>query len=136
MFDFFGSLSAYSDWWIVLSRIIFGVVFFYYGWPKIKDLKKNGKDFVKMGFKPGMFWGTIVALLETVGALAIIFGLFFEVMAVIFAVHMIIGTIWKIPQKDMPFTNWSYDLLLLALALMFLATGPGELLVIGNFGLY
>ena len=136
MFDFLSTLTSYGDWWMLIARILFGVVFFYYGWPKLKDLKKNAKDFEGMGFKPGMLWGTIVALLETVGAIGIVLGIWFELFAVLFAVHMIIGTIWKVTKTDKPFTDWSYDLLLLALALVFLAVGTGGLLSFGNFGLY
>ena len=44
-------------------------------WQKIKNLRANAQNFEMMGFRPGIFWGTIVALTETIGSLAVILGL-------------------------------------------------------------
>jgi putative oxidoreductase len=120
-------LAPIEDIVLLVVRIIFGVIFFYYGWPKLKDLKSNASDFEHMGFKPGWLWGTPVALLETIGALMIIVGLFTWLAAIGFAVHMVTGTIWKITKTDKPFTDWSYDLMLLSIALLLLITGPGAI---------
>lgn len=111
---------------LLIVRAIFGVTFFYYGQFKIRDLKGNAKTFEDVhGLYPGWFWGTLIALLETFGSLAVLLGLFVPFFAVLFAIHMISGTIWKTTKTDKPFTDWSYDLLLLALALMLLVHGPG-----------
>lgn len=114
---------------LLVVRILFGVIFIYYGWPKLKDLKSNAKDFESMGFTvpSGWFWGTSVALLEAIGGLAILLGVFTWFFAVGFAIHMTTGMIWKITSTEKPFTDWSYDLLLFGLAIMFLITGPGTL---------
>jgi uncharacterized membrane protein YphA (DoxX/SURF4 family) len=58
------------------------------------------------------------------GGLAVLLGLYAWVAAALIACHMATGTVWKITKTDKPFTDWSYDLLLLALAL--LAFGPGR----------
>ena len=70
-----------SDWVLLFVRIVLGVVMVYYGWPKIKDLKSNSKDFVKMGFKPGWLWGTAIALVEFVGGIAMLIGFLVEIAA-------------------------------------------------------
>ena len=49
----------------------------------------------------------------------------------LFGFQMIMGTIWKITKTEKPFTDWSYDLLLLAIALMLLITGPGYYVLAG-----
>jgi hypothetical protein len=54
------------------------MVMIYYGWPKIRDLGSNANDFVRMGFKPGMFWGTLIASVEFFGGLAILLGFYAE----------------------------------------------------------
>ncbi len=120
-------LAPIDDIILLVVRIIFGVTFFYYGWPKLKDLKNNAGDFEHMGFKPGWLWGTPVALLETIGSLMVIVGFLTWLAAIGFVVHMITGTIWKITKTDKPFTDWSYDLLLLSIALLLLITGPGAI---------
>ena len=104
-------LASVQDIVLLIVRIIFGATFFFYGWPKLKDLKSNASDFESMGFKPGWLFGTPVALLEALGSIAVILGLFNWVMAAGFAIHMTTGAIWKITKTDKPFTDWSYDLL-------------------------
>lgn len=115
-----------SDAVILIARIIIGITFIYYGWPKLRDLRQNAKDFeTHHGFRPGWLWGTIVALLETFGSLGLILGVFAPILAAAFAFHMLMGTLWKTIKTDKPFTDWSYDLILLAGALLLLVTGPG-----------
>ena len=114
-----------SDWVLLFVRLVLGAVMIYYGWPKIKDLKSNAKDFDKMGFAPGIFWGTITALIEFVGGIAMIVGFFAEIAAFFFAIQMIVGTIWKVTKTDKPFTDWSYDLQLLAMSLVIITFGAG-----------
>ncbi len=126
-FNNFTPLGNYSDYFILITRIIFGAVFLYYGRFKIKDLKQNAKDFESMGFKPGWLFGTPIAFLETFGAVFIILGFLFWLTVALFALHMLTGTIWKITSTDKPFTDWSYDLLALSVAVLFLITGPGSI---------
>ncbi len=122
----FNPLSGYYDYFILIVRIIYGILFFYYGKDKIKNLKQNAKDFEGMGFKPGWLFGTPIALLETFGSIFIIVGFLFRITALLFALHMLTGTIWKITSTNKPFTDWSYDLLALSIAVLFLITGAGR----------
>lgn len=119
-------LSRYEDLILLIVRIILGILMIYYGSSKVKDFKSNAKDFEKMGLKPGIFWGSIIAILEFFGGFLIILGLYVEVVAVLFAFEMISGTIWKITKTNKPFTDWSYDLLLLAIALILATFGAGN----------
>jgi putative oxidoreductase len=127
-------LSGVSDLGLLIVRVLFAIMFFYYGWPKLKDLKANAEDFEKMGFKPGWLFGTPIAFLETGGSLLILFGLFFGFIPLLFALHMITGTIWKYTSTDKPFTDWSYDLLLLSISILFMITGPGSLQLLALLG--
>ena len=118
-------LASSADLVILLVRVIMGGVMVYYGWPKVKDPRKTFEDFVKIGFTPGWSWGTIVLLVEFVGGIAIVVGFYTWVAAALVAVEMLNGTLWKITRAHKPFPDYSYDLLLLALALMLLVVGPG-----------
>ena len=112
------------EWILLLTRIILAVVMVYYGWPKIRDPKGNADDFVHMGFKPGMVWGSLIALVEFAGGIAIFLGIYAELAAALFAYQMTVGTFWKI-RVNKPFTDYSYDLQLLALCLILMSQGAG-----------
>ncbi len=119
-------LSNYPDLILLSVRIFLGIVFIYYGRTKIKDLKQNAKEFESMGFKPDWLFGSPVAFLETFGSLLLVFGLFTSIIAAAFAIHMLVGTIWKVTKTDKPFTDWSYDFLLLCIALILMVYGAGS----------
>ncbi len=109
---------------LTLLRIVLGAVMMYYGWPKIRDLRANARDFVGMGFKPGWFWGTLIALVEFPGGILVVVGVFAEIAAAFFAFQMLVGTFWKLKNKK-DFTEYSYDLQLFALGLIAWKLGPG-----------
>lgn len=112
---------------LLIVRLIAGAVMIYFGSGKITDLKNNASNFVKMGFKPGWFWGTMIAFVEFLGGLMVLLGIYAWIPAILFGFQMIVGTIWKITSTDKPFTDWSYDLLLLASMLVILVFGSGSL---------
>lgn len=113
-----------AQWILLLSRAVLAVVMIHYGWPKVRDLKSNANDFVQMGFKPGMFWGTVIALVELVGGIAILLGLYAELAAALVAFEMMVGAFWKLKIKK-PFADYSYDIQLLALCLVVMSQGAG-----------
>jgi uncharacterized membrane protein YphA (DoxX/SURF4 family) len=117
------------EWILLLSRIVLAVVMIYYGWPKIRDLNANANDFVHMGFKPGMLWGNLIALVEFAGGIAIFLGIYAELAAALFAYQMLVGTFWKL-KIGKPFTDYSYDLQLFALSLTLASQGAGAFTVL------
>jgi len=129
MIDLFLNASApladFQHYILLVVRIMVAVVLIYYGWSKIKNLRRNAKDFVAMGFRPGWLWGTLIALLEFFGGIGILLGIYTGPVAFLLAVHMIVGIIWKIAKAGKPFSDWSYNLLLLSIMLLLLITGPG-----------
>jgi putative oxidoreductase len=118
-------LAGYTDLVLLVVRIILGGTMMYYGWPKVKNPRRNARDIEAAGFRPGWLFGTIVMVVEFGGGLAIVIGLFTWVAAALIAFEMLTGTVWKIAGAHKPFPEWSYDLLLSALALTLLAFGPG-----------
>ena len=118
-------LFLLSDWALLVLRVVFGLVFIVHGWSKIKDLKINAAGFEAMGFKPGMFWGTIVAVLEFVGGLLIVAGLLTQVVALLLAVQMAVA-ILKVNLKRGFVGGYEFDLLLLAAGLLLAAVGGGD----------
>ena len=118
-------LTNYVDWAYFLVRLVFGLIFIAHGWPKVKNLKTTSQNFEAMGFKPGGFWGTVVALVEAIGGLAIIVGFYAQVAALLLAVNMLVAMFWKISRKQGLVGGFEFDLLLLVVALLLATGGAG-----------
>jgi uncharacterized membrane protein YphA (DoxX/SURF4 family) len=112
-------LFWYGGVGFVLPRLILAALLIVHGWPKIKDLKQNGKNFVGMGFKPGMLWGTISALLEFIGGIGLLLGIWVPFICFLLMGEFIVIVGWKL-MKKMPFVGgWELDAIIFALCLMF-----------------
>jgi putative oxidoreductase len=118
-------LAGWMDLVLLGVRAVTGITMIYYGWPKVRDPKKNAAEFDTIGFRPGWLFGTLVLLAEFGGGLLILVGIYTWVGAALIAIHMTTGAMWKIASTKKPFPDWSYDLLIAALCLGLLATGPG-----------
>src|SRR6202008_2354271 len=71
-----GCMEIKFDWILLLVRLVLGAGMIYYGWPKARDLRANAKDFEGMGFKPGIFWGTLIAAVEFLGGIVVVLGIY------------------------------------------------------------
>src|SRR5207245_10178662 len=121
-----GALSSNIPvpWILLLLRVVLAVVMIHYGWPKIRNLESNANDFVHMGFKPGRFWGTLIAVVEFFGGLAILVGFYAEFAAAFFGFQMMLG-IYGMLKIMKEFSDYSYDIQLFALCLVFMSHGMG-----------
>ncbi len=129
MFDF---LYAYNYWALALFRIVLGLIFVAHGWPKLKDLKTTASNFSGMGFRPGAFWGTIAALAEVFGGLALLAGMGAQAAAAVLALELVVIMVWRLGRGDKFVGGYELDLLLLA-AMLFLATQD---LTASSFGIF
>ena len=125
-------LFIWSGVALLLLRVFYGALFVVHGWPKVRDIIGNAKNFEGMGFRPGLLWGTIVALLEFFGGLAIIAGLFTQVLGLLLAVEMIVAAAWKIRRKQKFMGGYELDIALVLIGLI-LATMGGGIYAIDNF---
>ena len=121
----FQTLLVFNDFGLLLLRIVLGLIFLVHGWPKIKNLKETHANFEMMGFKPGAFWGTIVAMVEFFGGLLLIAGLFTQLAAILIAIQMLVATAWKMKRKQKLAGGYEFDLLLVASALVLATSGSG-----------
>jgi putative oxidoreductase len=119
-FFFYGGLGVF------VLRVVLGAIFIVHGWPKIKNLKATAMNFGGMGFRPGIFWGTIVAVLEFAGGIALVLGAFTQAVAALFVLEFVVILIWRI-TKGNPFVHgWEFDLLILAALLVLFFNGGGS----------
>src|SRR3989344_6451101 len=117
-------LLVFSDWGILALRLALGLILVVHGWPKIKNLRGTAGNFETMGFKPGIFWGTIVALLEFVGGLFVLAGLFTQLVSLFVALEFLI-ILLKLKRGSSFAGGYEFDLLILASALSLAMLGSG-----------
>lgn len=119
-FFFYGGLGVFA------LRLALAAMFFVHGWAKLKDLKRTGDWFGSVGFRPGMFWGTLAALLEFAGGgICLLFGFLVQPVAILLALQFVTIIVWKLARKQ-PFVNgWEFDLVVLGALLMLIANGGG-----------
>jgi putative oxidoreductase len=131
--------APYHDWGLLILRVAIGIVFIAHGWPK---LNPNGPMKGPAGFAAGlkqmgiplpMFFAWVVALLETVGAVLLIFGLGTRILAVGFIINMLVAIFRALLPMGAKFTSmtggprWELEFLLAAGALALVFTGAGSI---------
>ena len=115
---------VFGDFGLLALRRAVGAILIGHGWPKIKNLRANAVGFEGMGFKPGFVWGTIVALLEFVGGIAIFAGFLVQPLAVLFAIQFVV--ILLTVKRGKPLIHGTdLDILILAAALALATVGGG-----------
>src|SRR5262245_50632407 len=117
----FPKLTAYSDWGLLALRIAIGIIFIAHGWPKI-----TGPAFMPFFPVQGVF--------EVLGGVAIILGVFAQLVNVGFIVIMLGAIFVKNTTFPTPFmasntTGWEFDFLILMANVALLLVGPGRLVV-------
>lgn len=117
-------------------RIAVAVIFLAHGWPKLKNLKTTAENFNAMGFRPGRFWGTLIALLETVGAGFLFIGAGTQILAILFAVEMAVVIVWKIRKGEKLLGGCELELALLAASLVLMTSGGGVLGLDNHFRIW
>ncbi len=116
----------YGGMGILALRIALALIFLVHGSQKIRNLKQTATAFDGMGFRPGFFWGTIVALLEFVGGgIGLLLGIFTPTIAALLALQFVTIVVWKLAKKQPFVGGWEFDLLILAALLMLALNGAG-----------
>ena len=132
---------------LLILRVALGVVFLAHGLPKmVTDGKFTGPS-QTAGFLKSMniplpgFFAWVVGLLETVGAVMLVIGLATRVLAIPFAINMLVATTQaRIKMGKAKFAGggaigWEFEFLLGAASLVLFFTGPGLISVDRLIGL-
>ncbi len=110
---------------MLLMRLALGLIFIVHGWPKIRNVKMTAQHFDSMGFKPGTVWGTLDAIVEFFGGLAVFFGFYAQPAALGIAIVMLIALFWKINKGQGLVGGFELDLILFATAMAIALLGSG-----------
>lgn len=116
-------LFVFSDLGVLALRVFLGAILVKHGWPKISKLKEASVGFAGMGFKPAFFWAAVVAIVEFVGGLGLIVGLFTQIFAALIFLEFLV-IIFKLKRKT-GLGSWEFDGLIAAAALTLLFLGSG-----------
>jgi putative oxidoreductase len=125
--------AALDPYMLPLLRITLGVILIphglqkFFGWFGGAGFERMSQIFEQIGYRPGAFWVTIVALTELVGGLMLVFGVFTRFAAAAVVIFMMNG-VWFTSAKGFFWTNQGceFSLLIGIAALVFLVKGGGE----------
>lgn len=139
--------SPVADVGLLILRLGVGIIFLYHGWPKLnpnsmmKGTAGFGAGLKQMGVPLPTFFAWVVALLETVGAVLLIVGLGTRVLAILFAITMVVAIFvakrraMKVGFSAQQATGWEFDFAMFAGALTLLFTGAGSIALDSVVGL-
>ncbi len=100
-----------------------------HGLPKLLDISNTQNSFTNMGLPPEL--AIIIGLLEFIGGLAILLGVFTRIAAGLLAINMI-GAILQVKLAKGFIGGYELDLLYLAIMISLMLTGPGNLSIEKN----
>lgn len=119
-------LPAVPDLAALVGRIALGAIFLAHGLPKIRDLRQPIGFVRGTGWPGGATFAVLFSLLEFFGGIALILGLFTQVVAVLFVLEMIATTIFSKTKLGKKFIlGYELDVGYAALALVLALLGPG-----------
>lgn len=121
------ALFVFDQWMNFALRIAVAAIFLAHGWPKMKNLENAGKNFTAMGLRPGKLWGTLIALMETIGGALLLLGIGTQILSLLFAAEMAARLIRKIRRGEKMTGGYELDLVLLAASLILATSGGGIL---------
>ncbi|MFL4982527.1 MAG: DoxX family protein [Xanthobacteraceae bacterium] len=116
-----------------LLRIALGGILIPHGMQKLfgafggMGLTANAQLFERIGYHPGMFWGTLVGLTEFIGGILLVLGLFTRAAALAVTIFMLNAVYVTSKAGGFFWTNRGseFSILILAVAVFFLIRGGG-----------
>jgi uncharacterized membrane protein YphA (DoxX/SURF4 family) len=105
---------------LLILRIVVGGIFILHGAQKLMDMESTIDFFAQLGLSPTVAW--VVAGVEIIAGLAVLFGIVTEIAAV-FLAFVIVGAIYF--AKDLSLLNSQLEILLLASLVSLMAMGSG-----------
>ena len=118
-------VGIHPDWGIAVVRLMTGLLFAIHGYQKVAGgLGGVTTLFAKLAIPfPGLM-APFIAILELVGGILLLLGIATRVVACLFAVEMLVTTLWvKIPGQGWNASD--LDRMLLVACVLFVLAGPG-----------
>lgn len=131
--------SSPTAWGLLILRLGLAVTFLVHGWMKVdpNGPVKSPSNFAlflkQMGVPLPLFFAWVVALLETVGVVFLVLGLATPILAIGFAVDMLVAALlakrrtMNAKFMDPKGTGWEFEFALMMSALALFFTGAGRI---------
>lgn len=119
------NLEQYYDLAILFLRIGVGVIFVVAGWGKLTGIEGTQEFFGGLGIPAAGLMAWVVALVEFVGGLMVLLGLYLRVPAILLAIVMVVA-IFTV-KLDQGFSAMRIDLTLMLMSLSLAILGSGKL---------
>jgi putative oxidoreductase len=126
----FSKLGNYKNFGLLIIRLGFGLIFIYYGWPKlIGGVKKweglgEAMKYVGVHFLP-VVWGLLCAVVETLGGALLIIGLCFRPVCLLLVISLVVAALAQyVPHHDVRAAVEAVGDAVLFTGLLFI--GPGK----------
>ena len=129
-------LNNLGDIGLLILRIVIGIIFIYHGLPKLLNSSK-----MSAGIGMSATFIFILGLVEILGGLGSILGLYTQIAAIILSIVML-GAIynkmfvWNVPFSKSGVIGWEFDLMILGGILALLFLGSGNISIDSLIGLY
>ena len=125
--------AAAEEFAAPILRIALGGILIPHGMQKLfgafggMGLSGNAQLFDRLGYHPGMFWGTLVGCVELFGGILLVIGLFTRCAALAVVIFMLNAVFVTSKTGGFFWTNRGseYSILILFVALYFLIRGAG-----------
>ncbi len=127
---FLNKLSKYADWAPLFIRVALGALLIAHGYAKFFSLGISGVTgfFGGVGIPAAAFFAVVVSLVELVGGILLLLGLFTRIAALFVVIEFIVIVLMKLSPTKLKAAfigGWEFDLLILAAALALLLRGSG-----------
>ena len=114
------------DWGITVVRIMTGFLFAVHGYQKFaRGLGEMSAYFTKISIPFSGLMAPFIASLELIGGILLILGLFTRVVGALFAVEMLVTTVWVKLALGAGWNASDLDRMLLVACTLFVLAGPG-----------
>ena len=135
----YGAVGKYAE---PILRITLGAILIPHGMQKLfgafggQGLAGNAALFDRIGFTPGIFWGTLVGCTELIGGFLLVLGLFTRFAAAAVLIFMIVAVKFTSARGGFFWSTqgFEYPLLIGVCALFFLMRGGGPCSLDGAIG--
>lgn len=123
--------AVYYGFGPLILRVALGAAFMAHGYPKLfKSPGMVAGWLDSIGIRPGRFWAIIVGATEFFGGLALIFGVFTELSALLIAICMVVAMV-KVKWGNARYieqaqAGWELDMIYFAAAVALILLGPGS----------
>lgn len=119
--------DGYKDFAMLVGRVVVGVIFILAGWGKFQNIEMVTGMFESWGFPAPVFFVWLTALIEFVGGIGLVLGIFTKLWGLLLSVTMLVALLAvHVPQGHDFKEAMQLPLALLAANVLLSASGGGS----------